>query len=75
MLFTSYNHPVTDQCIATYSEWQTAIIHNRTDTPKNVSWADYGPLQVPKAEVGSKIPSFVNQYQSILELVDQASNT
>ena len=34
LVFTNYNHPVTDQCNASFSEWQMEIIHNRIDTTR-----------------------------------------
>ena len=41
-----------------------------------VSLADCCNIQMPvKAEAGSKISQFVNQYLSSAELVDYASNT
>ena len=31
-VFTNYNHPVTDQCNITFTEWQIVIIHKKDDT-------------------------------------------
>ena len=71
IIFTNYNHLVTDQCGASFSELQIVIIHNVMTIPQKqkVPWSHHGHTQVPtKAEAGSKVSSSVNKYLSSAEL-------
>ena len=62
MVFTNYNHPVTDKF--TFSERQMQISTIELMYPQKVP---------TKAETGSKLSSFVNQYLPRTELVDYVS--